>query len=76
MVGEIIRYKFLNGRESAHGNMKWRKNKWYKIKGKLENGTGCEGCGMEYSFFFGVQYHKENCPTLKNVRIDRGLEHD
>lgn len=22
---------------------------------------GCPGCGMAYSFFFGVQFHKNGC---------------
>jgi len=39
-----IRYKFLNGNESKHGEHKWRLNKWYKIDGDLEicvNGFHC-----------------------------------
>ena len=39
-----IRYKFLNGRNSANGNVKWRLNKWEKIQGKIEmceNGFHC-----------------------------------
>ena len=23
---------------------------------------GCPGCGMAYSFFYNVQYHKHGCP--------------
>ena len=31
-----IRYKFLNGSESEHGNHKWRLNKWHRIEGELK----------------------------------------
>lgn len=24
----------------------------------------CEVCGVHYSFVFGVQYHKADCPTV------------
>ena len=24
----------------------------------------CEQCGMAYSFYFGVQYHKSTCPVI------------
>jgi len=24
--------------------------------------SGCKSCGMEYSFVFGVQFHKKGCP--------------
>ena len=39
-----IRYKFLHGRTSEYGDMKWRLRKWYKIEGNLEmcwNGFHC-----------------------------------
>lgn len=26
---------------------------------------GCPGCGLEYSFYFGRQFHKIDCPVLK-----------
>jgi hypothetical protein len=24
----------------------------------------CEHCGIHYSFYFGVQYHKADCPAI------------
>jgi len=27
----------------------------------------CEGCGLEYSFVFGVQFHKKDCPETNEV---------
>ncbi len=24
----------------------------------------CEDCGIAYSFYFGVQYHKNDCPVI------------
>ena len=24
----------------------------------------CVGCGVAYSFYFGVQFHKKSCPSL------------
>jgi hypothetical protein len=29
-----------------------------------DNGN-CKGCGMAYSFYFGMQFHKKDCPYAK-----------
>ncbi len=29
--------------------------------------SGCPSCGMAYSFYFGVQYHKGDCPEVTKV---------
>ena len=33
--------------------------------------TGCTGCGMEYSFFFSLQFHKAECTALSDLARER-----
>jgi len=69
------RYKFLKvGMMSAHGNMKWRLNKWYKYEGDIalcESGFHCsKGIYQAFSYVQGPIL------ALVEVRGEHGDEKD
>jgi hypothetical protein len=32
------------------------------------DGTGCPECGVAYSFFYRMQFHKKNCSLAQGVK--------